>query len=256
MKYYVVADVHGFYTEMRKALDEKGFFCDDRPYKLIVCGDLFDRGSEALQMQDFILDLIKKDEVILIRGNHEDLIMNLIDDWEDFGYMQSHHRLNGTIDTVLQLAQSPDIMYINAREVKRKLVNTPYVKTIIPNTIDYFETEHYIFVHGWIPCAAYGYSGQESVFIYEKDWRSASAQEWSRARWYNGMAAARQGVTEPGKTIVCGHRCAVYGHARIEGACSENGADADFSPYFAKGIIAIDAGTARFKKVNCIVLED
>ena len=46
-----------------------------------MVGDLMDRGKEALQMQDFILDLLIRDEIILIRGNHEDLFEEfLLDD--------------------------------------------------------------------------------------------------------------------------------------------------------------------------------
>lgn len=71
MKYYVVADVHGFFTELKAALSEKGFFEDKEPHKLIICGDLLDRGNEALEVQSFVLDLLQKDEIILIRGNHE-----------------------------------------------------------------------------------------------------------------------------------------------------------------------------------------
>lgn len=70
------------------------------------------------------------------------------------------------------------------------------------------------------------------------------------------MEAARQGVIEPNKTIVCGHWHASYGHAKIDGTCSEFGEDADFSPYYGKGIIALDACTVHSRKVNCIVLED
>ena len=61
MKYYVVADIHGFFDELITALDEKGFFSDTEPHKLIVCGDLFDRGTQALKLQEFILDLLAKD---------------------------------------------------------------------------------------------------------------------------------------------------------------------------------------------------
>ena len=68
MKYYVVSDVHSFYSEMMAALNEKGFFEDSAPHKLIICGDLFDRGDESLAMQKFVTDLIKKDEVILPHG--------------------------------------------------------------------------------------------------------------------------------------------------------------------------------------------
>lgn len=54
MRYYVVADVHSFYNELIKALTEKGFFEDKEPHKLIVCGDLFDRGMQSAELQDFI----------------------------------------------------------------------------------------------------------------------------------------------------------------------------------------------------------
>lgn len=45
MKYYVTADVHGFYSILHDALEEAGFFTETQPHKLIILGDLFDRGS-------------------------------------------------------------------------------------------------------------------------------------------------------------------------------------------------------------------
>lgn len=66
MRYYVVADVHGFYSELQAALTEKGFYEDKEPHKLVVCGDLLDRGGEALKVQEFILELLKKGKVILL----------------------------------------------------------------------------------------------------------------------------------------------------------------------------------------------
>ena len=67
MRYYVVADTHGFYTPMKKALEEAGFFADETPHKLIMLGDIMDRGKEAKELQAFILDLMDKDMFILIR---------------------------------------------------------------------------------------------------------------------------------------------------------------------------------------------
>ena len=60
---YVTADVHGYFTELLMALTEQGFFEDQQPHKLIVCGDLYDRGREPLELQAFILDLMEKDQV-------------------------------------------------------------------------------------------------------------------------------------------------------------------------------------------------
>ena len=50
MKYYITADVHGFYTELHTALEEAGYFKDPEPHKLIILGDIFDRGPEAAEM--------------------------------------------------------------------------------------------------------------------------------------------------------------------------------------------------------------
>ncbi len=44
MKYYITANIHGFNTELHKALDEAGYFTDPEPHELIILGDLFDRG--------------------------------------------------------------------------------------------------------------------------------------------------------------------------------------------------------------------
>jgi hypothetical protein len=39
MKYFVIADPHGFYDEMIKALDEAGFDKDNEDHWLVSCGD-------------------------------------------------------------------------------------------------------------------------------------------------------------------------------------------------------------------------
>ena len=71
MRYYITADIHGFYTEFHKALDEAGYFNDPEPHKLIILGDLFDRGQEAVEMQHFILSILEQDAAILVRGKYE-----------------------------------------------------------------------------------------------------------------------------------------------------------------------------------------
>lgn len=122
--------------------------------------------------------------------------------------------------------------------------------------LNYFETDHYIFVNGWIACKATGYGGQASFFKYMPNWRKAESIDWDFVRWYNGMDAAQMGVIEPNKTIVCRHWHSSYGHAKFEGKSEEWGSSADFSPYYGNGIIAIDACTAVSGEINCIIFED
>lgn len=260
MKYYVVADVHGFYTELIQALTENGFFENKEQRKLIVCGDLFDRGNEAVKVQDFIAELVRRDEVILIRGNHDDMIVDLVRVYGEgtkVPLIESLHEANGTAETVLQLT-GMDWDEVDARPkvMKERMENSSLFTTILPAMIDYFETGNYIFVHGWIPCITKGPRCSIYSYEYYAKWRDADEEKWRAARWYNGMEAARQGVVEPSKTIICGHWHCSYGHSRIEGKGSQMGKEADYSPYYNEGIIAIDACTVRSHKINCIVIED
>ena len=246
MKYYVTADIHGFFSIFLQALTDAGFFTDQEPHKLVILGDLFDRGGEARKLQEFILE--HREEMILVRGNHEDLFRELVT--EDQGLPYRHHVTNGTFDTALQLTGFDPVMaQIRNWDFAEAARETPYYKEIIPSMLDFFETEHNVFTHGWIPCV-HGRNGYE----YISEWRESSAGEWSSARWYNGMDAVRTCMEE--KTILCGHWHTSYGHSKYEGKGSEFGPDADFSPYKAPGIIALDACTAFSKQVNVIILED
>ncbi len=53
MKYCVTADPHGYKMILKQALTELGFFTDTEPHKLIIQGNLFDRGAEACELQEF-----------------------------------------------------------------------------------------------------------------------------------------------------------------------------------------------------------
>ena len=257
MRYYVTTDVHGYFTELKNALTEKGFFEDTQPHKLLICGDAFDRGQEAVAMQEFLLDLLYKEQLILIRGNHEDLMEKLLHQWNWQSYAQRHHWSNGTVNTVCQLTGfSERDVFIRPEAVGRALLHTQLYRVLIPATRNYFETDRYIFVHGWIPCEKVVTENDGIGYVYRPDWRNATQKQWEEARWCNGMEAAHWGVFENEKTIVCGHWNCSFGHSHYHGQGSEFDEDAKFDPYYDEGIIALDACTAYSGKVNCIVIED
>lgn len=231
------------------------FFFLDEPQilvgkdKLIMLGDLFDRGHEAKQLQQFILEQMEQDKIILIRGNHEDLFVELVT--TDAGMPYSYHKSNGTYDTALQLTGFDPVMAsIRHYDFADAAKDTPFYKEIIPAMLDYFETEHYVFTHGWIPSIP----NRDKSYSYISSWREADREQWNQARWFNGMDAAQ--TADENKTIVCGHWHTSYGHSKYEHKGTEFGEDADFSPYYGPGIIAIDACTAFSGKVNCLVIED
>ena len=249
MKYYVAADVHGFYTKFHRALEAAGYFTDPGPRKLIILGDLFDRGQEAPEMQRFLLQLMAQDAVVLVRGNHEDLFEDLAT--VDRGLPVRHHKSNGTYSTALQLTgYEPERAFLHNMAFAAAARETPYYRQIIPATVDFYETAHYIFVHGWVPCV----QERDGSLSRRERWREASPADWRRARWINGMDAARTCAEE--KTVLCGHRYCSYGHSKYEHKGPEIGPDADFSPYYGPGVIALDACTAYSGRVNILTLED
>lgn len=257
MKYYVIADPHGFCSLMKKALTDKGYFDDPKPHKLILLGDIMDRGPEAEEMQEFVTEEFRRRRLILIRGNHEDLMLDMIEFFpryrSDMIYGRGcHHVQNGTFDTALQLTgYSKYDALMNGNEFIEALKKTPYVKNIIPKGKDYYETEKFVFTHGWIPtCVDDKISG--------KDWRQKDKEEWESARWSNGMKFAELfKLTVPGKTVVCGHWHTSYGHFTFENKGSgEFESDSDFSPFIGNGVIALDACTVHSEKVNCITIDD
>ena len=199
--------------------------------------------------QQFILEQMEQDKIILIRGNHEDLFVELVT--TDAGMPYSYHKSNGTYDTALQLTGFDPVMAsIRHYDFADAAKDTPFYKEIIPAMLDYFETEHYVFTHGWIPSIP----NRDKSYSYISSWREADREQWNQARWFNGMDAAQ--TADENKTIVCGHWHTSYGHSKYEHKGTEFGEDADFSPYYGPGIIAIDACTAFSGKVNCLVIED
>ena len=250
MRYYVLADVHGYYTKMIDKLTEVGFFDDKEPHKLILCGDMMDRGKEACKMQEFMYKLLQEDKLIFIRGNHEDLMMDMLREFpekmDDILAGYTHHNSNRTFDTAVQLSKmSKGRIRNNPDEFIRRVRNSTFCKELIPAAIDYYETPDFIFVHGWIP---------HKDNKYDPDWRNASETEWRKARWYNGIdCAVLHDILEDDRVIVCGHWHTSYGHYYFGNPPKQQN---NFAPFYGEGFIAMDGCTALSGVVNCIVIEE
>lgn len=244
-KFFVVSDIHGFYDEMKLALDEVGFDPNNEEHWLITCGDHFDRGCKPAEVMKYLQELPRK---ILVKGNHEQLLLSCI----DRGYAFSHDWHNGTAQTIIDLAPSAEAFDLAC--------STAYwrVKDFIDGMVDYFETKTYIFVHSWVPLISKdglpAYYTRDRQFEFRQDWREASAKEWADARWGNPFDLAEQGFL-PDKTVVFGHFHTSYARNKYEGK-PEWGEDADFSIYRGNGYIGIDGCCAYSDKVNVLVLED
>ena len=238
MKYFVSGDIHGFYDVWQNALKDKGFDLNNPEHKIILCGDLFDRGNQPKEIIDFVLK--HKDKVILIRGNHEDLMEQMIErNSSDYG-----DHCNGTAQTIVDLYPEWQISEFDLKKIAKKTG----LQEVLDMCVDYYETKHYIFVHGWIPII-------ENCYLYDSEWRTARKERWQKARWANPVEMYRYEIYEPNKAIVCGHwHCSALWHEQNPDEYEEFGDKANFEPFITKNMIAIDACTAYSQEVNVVVL--
>lgn len=244
-KFYVISDIHGFYDEMIKALDEAGFDPNNEDSWLIVCGDTLDRGRQPRQVMNYLMSLPRK---VLVKGNHEDLIMDCI----AREYPQGHDWSNGTAQTIIDLDLSASVFEEACMTIY------PKMSKFVDSMVNYFETQNYIFVHAWVPLNCDSnlppYYTRNRKYTKMENWREAHATQWEDARWGNPFVFAEQGL-QPDKTIVVGHWHCSEGWAIAEDR-DVFGEDAKFDPFYGDGFIAIDACVAHSGKVNCIVIED
>ena len=255
MKYFVVADIHGFYDEFIKAITLAGFDEENTNHMLITLGDNFDRGRQPYEVYMYLKKLKNKGRCILVKGNHEDLMIDAI----DRGYTMYHDVTNGTVKSMVDLVHkiNPN-MESTVDDIIECLRKSP-IYNFMKDMIDYFETEGFIFVHGFIPVMKhYNYK------MYLNDWRYYK-DSFKMARWENGMEnVIKYNIKEPGKTIVCGHFHASYGNVRKKYPNQSDAMyrylefeeDELFRTYYGDGIIGLDACTVRTGFVNCLVIED
>jgi len=247
MKYFVTSDVHSAYTPLMNALIKAGFDKNNYEHKVIICGDLFDRMDETVQVYEFAKEMAKQGRLIYIRGNHEDLLFDCVDELKKKYTPSRHHFSNGTVKTICQFCgQSEWIIHDPASRSQILDTMQPILDFINENCVNYYEVGDYIFTHAWLP-----------TYYHLKDFRDADESDWKEARWINGMDMWQNPKNRvDGKTIICGHWHTSWGHAYLHDDGFEWGKNvAKFEPFVDVGIMAIDACVAYSGKINCVVIE-
>lgn len=232
------------------SLHEKGFDENNSEHKIIICGDLFDRGDQSIECYEFVKRMKDQDRLIYIRGNHEDLLTRCVFDLTHNRHIGHHHISNGTIKTLSQFLKCSEYDILCDCVDHKVFENvTDNLLSFIDNTsIDYFELGDKIFVHGWVPTT----SDENNYEVIDTNWRKG---DWEHARWECGFDAWRCKLIPDGKTVVCGHWHTSYGWSEFRGR-SEWGSDAEFTTFIDNGIIAVDACTVYTHMVNVVVFNE
>lgn len=271
-KYFIVGDIHSFYTALISNLTKAGFDRNNKDHILIVCGDVFDRGFETLEVYKFLKSL-PKSRCILIKGNHEDLYFDLLKK----DYPNSYDYSNGTVRTFAAIAKvhENDInpYYVsmlgenfkeNWAAIREKVRKSAVTKWLMSNRwVNYYELDNNIFVHSFIPYKlkdAFADIASNRLpieyFEYNPEWRNANNKAWTEAMWgcpYREFRAGlASGEVEDGKRIICGH----WHTSDFHKSFGTNGKTDDYDIYFGENLVAIDACTALTEKINVLVISE
>jgi serine/threonine protein phosphatase 1 len=165
-----IGDIHGCVAALRTVLEAIRPQSDDA---LVVLGDCIDRGPDSREVIDELLELREKCNLIPLLGNHEEMMLNVLDgkpqpdDWLQCGGAATVKSYRGTDGQVLSI---PDD-------------HVDYIRS----WGDFYETDSHFFAHA----------------SYEPE-RPLAQQHWQTMRWQS----LKFGIPEShvsGKTAIVGH---------------------------------------------------
>lgn len=237
MTVFATSDIHGHYTALKDALDRAGFDPKNEQHLLVCCGDYFDRGTENLQVLQY-LDRIKRK--VLLRGNHEDMLLEIF----ETGRLKEHNYRNGTIETIVELFGKYSIDALGHVDFEGKTRMLDRITDFIRETRDYYEIGGYVFVHGWLPTGI-----REGGSYIDPNWRTASPERWKKARWTKWTEMYESCDRLPEQTIVCGHVPSFFANKFVPDRASD-----DASIFFGDGVTVLDGGTFTTGQVNVLVI--
>lgn len=256
---YVCSDIHGHYTELIKALNEKGFDENNDSHLLVVLGDCFDRGRENVEVYEYLSRLTEENKCIVIKGNHDIMLEKYLSGVSTNPFNYIHNGTNETLADFLHQTMPFETYCILNDEIQTidvftKWIETareeikkeyPRLMTFLHSMQYYYETKNYIFTHGAIDTKAI-------------DWHKPCCeishyQDWDALTWDDGSFFGRE-INNTDKTIVIGHFGTddlrkmynlPYGKQPYGILTREDGK-----------VIAIDTCTIVTRKINVLVIED
>lgn len=192
MKYekaFVLSDIHGDYKRLIKLLDH----WDRETMKLVILGDLIDRGENSLGVVQEIMRLKKEygNQVIVLKGNHEDMLINYLRE-PTYEYGELFFR-NGGNTTAWEFANDEHLMFMSYEQRANLIKHRTEEIQFIRNLQHYYEFGDVLFVHAGV-----------DPFI--SNWKNTETHKflWIRGCWNHR--------NETGKTIVFGHTPTTHLH--------------------------------------------
>jgi serine/threonine protein phosphatase 1 len=198
---------------------------------------MVDRGHQNKEVLEFVYNLYKNNQAVLILGNHDGFLLNFFNG--DFSRTRFDFLRNGHDKTIEQLIGREVLESDEFDEIRSELLkNYSHIYNMLKNAPLYYELGDYIFVHG----------GVNGSLI---DWKQDTARNylWNYQHLLKSV---------DGKTIVCGHTQNIL--IRKPDDYKEYIKHPEkypelFDILYRDGVIHIDGSVVTTKRINVLVIE-
>jgi len=218
--YYAIGDVHG----MAEKLDDLlRYIREDavrrkQPHRIVFLGDLIDRGPASRQVVERVMHLANTEDAVVIKGNHEELMLHAYDKTESIGiYWWAE---NGGDETIMSY------MYANGpRDDWRDAVDKAHIDWLRTLPVMVRDEERgLVFVHGGIDPKTFPDCTDE-VRMWTRSHKFFDTSRWPKRGELEGLLV-------------------VHGHTPTQ----------DFEPDVSARRINIDTGACFGGPLTCVVL--
>lgn len=165
-KYIAIGDVHGC-AETLKALIEKLDVYGNRSF--VFLGDYIDRGPNSREVVDYLLDFREEADCIFLRGNHEQMMLDAIDDGDTSLWI-----MNGGRETI-------DSYERDGQRFKLSKAHRKFYE----QTKFYYQTDDYFFVHAGLSpdkTIAESLDDEQEIdkFLWERSHLNSMDKPWEK----------------------------------------------------------------------------
>jgi len=131
MSLWAVGDIHGCLRSLERLISEISPKPED---KLVFLGDYIDRGPDSKGVVDYLISLSKQTQCIFLRGNHEQMLLDVID---------------GNDDTYLWLINGAQATWRSYGNLNELALNEEHMN-FFRNTKYYHIEDSFLFVHAGV----------------------------------------------------------------------------------------------------------
>ncbi|WP_027108229.1 metallophosphoesterase family protein [Lacticigenium naphthae] len=169
-EFFVVGDIHGEITLVKKLLEH----WNSQTQQLLFLGDLGDRGENPKECFELVQNLVQTEGAICLKGNHEDMLINYLENPERH---YANYLLNGGIKTIQTFLAGKEMDKADDNpEGWAKSIKAYYPKLLpfLKELPLYYEWGNYLFVHA-------------GVNLMKSNWQDSDEQDfvWIREGFFD-----------------------------------------------------------------------